>query len=79
MQYIPAGVIIVGLTACLGTLLAGLVMAYRMGGWQAMMQPTPQGKWSLPRRLVYGGAMGFVAFNMALILLTLIPGALPWK
>ena len=79
MQFVPVIVVIAGLAASFGSLITGFVLTFRMVGWQAMMQPTPQGKWSLPRRLVYGGAMGAVAFNCLLIVLVWIPGALPWR
>jgi hypothetical protein len=78
MQYVPFGLVIAGLGVCLGALLTGLVMMYTMGGWGAMMQPI-QGRWSLSRRLVYGGSIGFVVFNCLLTLLTWIPGALPFR
>ena len=37
-------------------LLAGFAMVVRRGGWQAAMQSTTEGKWPLPRRLLFAGA-----------------------
>lgn len=79
MQYIPFALVLLGAAICVCVLATGLAMMFRLGGWQAMMQLTPEGNWSRARRLVYGGAMGFVAFDGLFFVLTWIPGALPGR
>jgi hypothetical protein len=78
MQYIPLVIVLLGAAVCFSIFVAGTVLMLRMGGWQAMMQPTAAGHWSLPRRMIYGGAMGGVAFQFLFYILRWIPGAVPW-
>jgi hypothetical protein len=37
-------------------LLTGFVMVVRRGGWRAALQSTTEGRWSVPRRLLFAGA-----------------------
>jgi hypothetical protein len=37
-------------------LLTSFLMVVRRGGWRAAMQSTTEGRWSLPRRLLFAGA-----------------------
>jgi hypothetical protein len=58
---------------------AAFVMVAHKGGWKPAMQAGPDGRWSLPRRLMFAGALlGFV-FAFVVNLLFAIPGGIPWS
>jgi hypothetical protein len=50
-------------------MIVAFVMVARHGGWTQAMQPDPQGRWPLPRRLMCAGAgLGFLFGVNCLIL-----------
>jgi uncharacterized BrkB/YihY/UPF0761 family membrane protein len=57
---------------------AAFVLVARRGGWQQAMQPTPEGRWPIARRLMLVGAVLGTLFGFLLLVLSLIPGGLPW-
>jgi hypothetical protein len=69
--------IVMGLVGfCL--MAAAFIMVARQGGWKQAMKSDPDGRWSLPRRLMFGGAFIGVLFSLGVMLLFLIPGGIPW-
>ncbi len=42
------------------------------------MQSGSDGRWSLPRRLMFAGAFIGIVFSLAVAILFLIPGGIPW-
>ncbi len=81
MQYVPIALVAVGGAISLCAILAGFVLVVRHGGWQAAMQHMPTGRWSLPRRLLYSGAMGVCVCCLVFILFILarFPAGMPWS
>lgn len=70
--------IVVGLFGfCL--MMTAFVMVARRGDWKQAMQSKPDGRWSLPRYLMFAGALLGVAFACAIGLLFSIPGGIPWN
>jgi hypothetical protein len=59
-------------------MVAAFVLVARQGGWVQAMRSEPDGRWSLPRRLMFAGAMVGVVFWLAAAILFLIPGGIPW-
>jgi hypothetical protein len=59
-------------------MVAAFVMVARQGGWRQAMRSQPDGRWSLPRRLMFAGATLGVVFSFAVVILFLIPGGIPW-
>jgi hypothetical protein len=53
------------------------VMVARQGSWGRAMQ-SDDGRWSLPRRLMFAGAIFGAVFGFAWTILFLIPGGIPW-
>ena len=71
-------VILVGLVGlCL--MAAAFVMVARQGGWRQAMRSAPDGRSSLPRRLMVAGALLGAVFGCAVAVLFLIPGGIPWR
>jgi hypothetical protein len=60
-------------------MVAAFVLVARQGGWRQAMQSEPDGRWSLPRRLMFAGAFFGVVFSLAVAILFLIPGGIPWS
>jgi hypothetical protein len=58
---------------------AAFVMVARQGGWSQAMQSKPDGRWSLPRCLMFAGAFLGAVFGCAWVILFLIPGGIPWS
>jgi hypothetical protein len=59
-------------------MIVAFVMVARQGGWAQAMQPDPQGRWPLPRRLMCAGAGLGVLFAVICLILYFISGGLPW-
>jgi hypothetical protein len=59
-------------------MVAAFVLVARRGGWRQAMQPEPDGRWSLPRRLMFAGASLGTVFGVVVLLLFAIPGGIPW-
>jgi hypothetical protein len=78
MELIPIILVLaIGLVGfCL--MVAAFVLVARAGGWQKAMQPTPESRWPLPRRLMALGAGLGCLFGLLLVILRLIPGGIPW-
>jgi hypothetical protein len=74
MELVP--IIAIAVVGAVGfcLMLAAFIMVSRRGGWQLAMQPSPQGRWPAPRRLMLIGAVLGAAFG----LLTFVPGVVPW-
>jgi hypothetical protein len=71
-------VILVGLVGlCL--MAAAFVMVARQGGWRQAMRSGPAGRWTPQRRLMFAGASIGIAFWLAVAILFLIPGGIPWS
>jgi hypothetical protein len=71
-------VLVVGFVGfCL--MVAAFVMVAQQGGWRQAMQSKPDGRWSLPRRLMFAGAFLGAFFGCAWVILSLIPGGIPWS
>jgi hypothetical protein len=79
MELIP--VIAVAVVGAVGfcLMLAAFVVVGRRGGWQQAMRPTPEAPWPLPRRLMVIGAALGVLFGVSVVVLSLIPGGIPWQ
>jgi hypothetical protein len=58
---------------------AAFVMVARQGGWRQAMRSAPDGRSSLPRRLMVAGALLGAVFGCAVAVLFLIPGGIPWR
>jgi hypothetical protein len=50
-------------------MIVAFVMVARQGGWTPAMQPDPQGRWPLPRRLMCAGAGLGVLFAVICLIL----------
>jgi hypothetical protein len=59
-------------------MVAAFVLVARQGGWRPAMRSTPNGRWSLPRRLMFAGAFLGILFSLTVAILFLIPGGIPW-
>ncbi len=59
-------------------MVAAFVMAAREGGAKPATQGAPDARQSLPRRLMFAGASLGVIFGLAMGILFLIPGGIPW-
>jgi hypothetical protein len=59
-------------------MIVAFVMVALQGGWKQAMQSDPQGRWSLPRRLMFAGAGLATLFAVLSFILYRIPGALQW-
>jgi hypothetical protein len=59
--------------------VAAFIMVARQGGWRQAMQSGPDGRWSLPSRLMFAGAFLGMFFGVVVNLLFLIPGGIPWS
>jgi hypothetical protein len=69
---------VVGLVGfCL--MVAAFVLVAHKGGWQQAMRSGPEGRWSLPRRLMFAGALLGAVFGSTVVTLFLIPGGIPWS
>ena len=78
MELIPIiGLLAVGLVGFC-SMVAAFVLVARGGGWQQAMQPTADGRWPLPRRLMILGATLGCLFGLLFFVLSLIPGGIPW-
>jgi hypothetical protein len=62
-----------------GLMAAAFVLVARTGGWRLAMQSAPDGRWSLPRRLMFAGALLGAACGGTVVILFLIPGGIPWS
>ena len=70
--------IVIGLVGfCLMVAAFGSVAC--QGGWRQAMQSLPDGRWSLPCRLMVTGAFLGIVFGVVVNLLFLIPGGIPWS
>jgi hypothetical protein len=58
---------------------AAFLLVARQGGWKQAMQSEPDGRWPLARRLMVAGAFLGIVFGVAVNLLFLIPGGIPWS
>jgi hypothetical protein len=78
MEILPVlTVFAVGLVGfCL--MLAAFILMVPQGGWQPAMRPTPAGQWPLPRKLLFAGAVLGALFSLSYLILSLIPGGIPW-
>jgi hypothetical protein len=59
-------------------MVAAFVLVARQGSWKQAMQSQPDGRWSLPRRLMFAGAFLGAIFSLAVTILFAIPGGIPW-
>ena len=59
-------------------MVAAFIMIARQGGWRQAMQSEPDGRWSLARRFMFGGAFLGMVFGVVVLLLFAIPGGIPW-
>jgi hypothetical protein len=59
-------------------MVAAFLMVAQRGGWRQAMQSAPDGRWSLPRRLMFAAASLGVLFGVGVLLLFAIPGGIPW-
>jgi hypothetical protein len=59
-------------------MVAAFVLVARQGGWKQAMRLEPDGRWSLPRRLMFAGASLGTVFGVVVLLLFAIPGGIPW-
>jgi hypothetical protein len=55
-------------------MITAFVLISRRGGWKQAMAPDAQGRWPLPRYLMFIGALLGAIFP----LLMFIPGVVPW-
>jgi hypothetical protein len=62
----------------LGLMAAAFVLVARQGGWRQAMWPQPDGRRSLPRRLMVAGASLGIVYAAAVMLLFVLPGGIPW-
>jgi hypothetical protein len=67
----------VGFVGCC-LMVAAFIMVAQQGGWRQAMQSGPDGRWSVPRRLMFAGAFLGMVFGVAVLLLFAIPGGIPW-
>jgi hypothetical protein len=58
---------------------AAFVMVARRGGWRQARHSEPDGRWSLPLRLIVAGGFLGAIFGCAVVILFLIPGGVPWS
>jgi hypothetical protein len=68
-------VIVVGFVG-FSLMVAAFVMVALQGG--RAMRSAPDGRWSLPRRLMFAGAWLAIVFSVTVAILFLIPGGIPW-
>jgi hypothetical protein len=73
---ISAALVVGFVGVCL--MVAAFVMVARQGGWREAMKSEPDGRWSLPRRLMFAGALLGIVFGVVVTLLFAIPGGIPW-
>jgi hypothetical protein len=59
-------------------MVAAFLLVAQQGGWRQAMQSGPEGRWSLPRRLMFAGAVLCMVFCVVVLLLFAIPGGIPW-
>jgi hypothetical protein len=59
-------------------MVAAFVLIARQGGWVQAMRSEPDGRWSVPRRLMFAGASIGIAFWLGVAILFLIAGGIPW-
>jgi hypothetical protein len=59
-------------------IVAAFIMLALEGGWRQAMRTAPADRWSLPRRLMFAGAFFSIVFSLAVAILFLIPGGIPW-
>jgi hypothetical protein len=78
MEMVPVlTVIAVGFVGfCL--MLVAFFLVIQVGGWQQAMRPTAAGHWPLARRLMFAGAVLGAWFGLSYLVLSLIPGGIPW-
>jgi len=55
------------------------VLIARQGSWKSLQASEPGARWSLPRRLMFAGAMLGMLLGVGIAVLTIIPGGLPWR
>ena len=58
---------------------AAFVMVARQGGWRQAMRSGPDGRWGLPRRLMFAGAFLGIVFGVVVMILFSVPGGVPWN
>jgi hypothetical protein len=73
---ILAAIVVGFLGFCL--MVVAFVLVALQGGWRQAMQSEPDGRGSLARRLMFAGAFFGIVFSMAVAILFLIPGGIPW-
>lgn len=74
MEHVPFFVVLA--IGCVGFVLmvAAFVLVARRGGWPRAMQADAEGRWPLPRKLMFAGASLGCLFGM----LIFVPGVIPW-
>jgi hypothetical protein len=79
VEYLPVlAVLTVGIIGFV-SMAAAFALAWRRGGWERAMAFGPDGRWPLPRQLMaFGAALG-VLFGLLIVVLSLVPGGLPWR
>ena len=61
-------------------MIAAAVLIALQGGWkQAIQEPIAEGRWPMARRLLFIGAMLGGLFAVGIVVLSLIPGGIPWR
>jgi hypothetical protein len=81
MYWNEVPILTVGVVGFIGFSLmaAAFLMVARQGGWAQAMKSKPDGRWSLPRRLMFVGALLGAVFGVAVPVLFAIPGGIPWS
>jgi hypothetical protein len=78
MELVPLfGALVIGSVGLI-LMVSAFVLVARQGGWQKAMQGADPGRWSLPRKLMFTGALLGVVFAVSICVLYLIPGGIPW-
>ena len=69
--------IVVGLVGfCL--MVAAFILVAHQGGWRQAMRSEADGRWSVPRRLMFTGALLCMVYCAVVMVLFIIPGGIPW-
>jgi hypothetical protein len=67
----------VGLLGFVSMTIAFMLLA-RQGSWKGLQPGEPGARWPLSRRLMFTGAMLGTLFGVGVVVLSIIPGGLPW-
>jgi hypothetical protein len=69
--------IVVGLVGfCL--IVAAFLLVAHQGGWRQAMRSAVDGRWSVPRRLMFVGALLGLVYCAVVMVLFVVPGGIPW-